>query len=216
MRRPAHLPLHRPLSGSRARPLSLAGPFTVVAACSALLLSGCGAPAAPAPEQAVAVEASAGTSVGTAADPGTALGPTCTSPAGFSIDRPEGWSVASGTQLPACGWFDPEPVDVPAGTDVRTAITVRVENGPVAAVWPDERSRTTVEVAGRPAHRIEQVTTAGLYPAGTPITSYAVPLGDGRTLVADTVGLAAVDHERNVRVLDAMMRSLEIHGGPAV
>ena len=55
--------------------------------------------------------------------------------------------------------------------------------------------------------RNEQVTTPGLYPAGTRITTWAVDLG-GRTLLADAVELPRGDHERAVAALDAMVESL--------
>jgi hypothetical protein len=206
------------------RPLQL---VAVAAACSTLLLSGCGTPAGETPPGGVATvehAAPAPAAGGAGADGGGAaeqdaaavLGPVCTSPAGYSVARPAGWAVNSGAQLPPCSWFDPAPFTVPEGTDVRTAITLGVETGSVDGVWPDERSRTALEVDGRPAQRIEQVTTAGLYPVGTPVTTYVVDLGNGRVLLADAVGLAAADHERNVRVLDEMMRSLELHGDAPV
>ena len=62
--------------------------------------------------------------------------------------------------------------------------------------------------------RIERTTQDGLYPIGTPLTTYAVRLEndvDGpSTLVADTVGLPGLDYESNVAVLDAMMGALEL------
>ena len=39
---------------------------------------------------------------------------------------------------------------------------------------------------------------------------------DGAVLVADTVGLPGVDHDRNVDVLDAMMDSLTLDGAGRV
>jgi hypothetical protein len=56
--------------------------------------------------------------------------------------------------------------------------------------------------------RTEQVTTLGLYPEGTHITTWALDL-DGRTLVADAVELPGGDHARAVAVLDEMVRTLQ-------
>jgi hypothetical protein len=82
----------------------------------------------------------------------------------------------------------------------------------VAVPVPDEVARTEPEVAGRAAVRTEQVTTVGLWPEGTRITTWALDL-DGRTLVADAVELPGGDHERAVAVLDEMVRSLEPTAG---
>ena len=123
-------------------------------------------------------------------------------------------AVNPGTTVPACSWFAAESFDVPEASDVRLAdITLRtVEEARPPAVWSDVAVSTAVEVGGRPGVRLERNTGPGLYPAGTPITTYVVDLPEGsaaeNTLVASTVGLPPFDYERNVAVLDAMMASL--------
>jgi hypothetical protein len=174
--------------------------------CALLLLTGCGgthaepAAAPPAPSGSVAPE------------PGTA-GRTadCTHPAGFRVSHPADWSANPGDVLPVCSWFADESFTVPEASGVRTAdITFSVR--PAAELpsrWPDETARSHVVVDGRTAVRLEQVTSFGAYPAGTPITTYVLDLQAGGTaLVASTVGLAPADHVTNVEVLDAMMDSL--------
>lgn len=146
----------------------------------------------------------------------------CASPEGFRVEHPADWHVNPGDVLPPCSWFAAEAFTVPENSDVRTAdITLSVRPGSDLAVhWPDETARSTVEVAGRPALRVEQVTGPGFYPEGTRITTYVVDLGPARegneVLVADTVGLPASDHGRNVEVLDAMMASLTLDGAGLV
>jgi hypothetical protein len=180
----------------------------VAGAFALLVLAGCAAPMeAAAPGTAVPARvAGPGT-----AETGPVLDATCTSPDGFRVGHPADWSVNAGDVLPACSWFDPEPFDVPEATDARAAVTLRLLAGDdPELVFPDEVARTTVPVDGRDALRVEQVTRAGLYPVGTPITTYVVGLGDGRVLLADAIGLPGADHERDVVVLDAMMASLDV------
>ena len=184
-------------------------------ACSLLLLAGCGSTVA---ESSGAPEPSTGRTDVTAGVE-TAR---CASPEGFRVEHPADWHVNPGDVLPACSWFAAEPFTVPEASDVRVAdITLSVRPGSdLSVVWPDETARTVVEVAGRPALRVEQVAGPGFYPEGTPITTYVVDLGParahGEVLVADTVGLPGVDHDRNVAVLDAMMGSLILNGAGLV
>ena len=181
----------------------------LVGAFALLVLAGCAAPAGRdvATTGVDAVRADGSHGGGAAA----ALGATCASPEGFRVDHPADWSVNDGEVLPACSWFDPEPFDVPEATDARAAVTIRLLPGDAPELaFPDEVARAIVPVDGRDALRVEQVTTAGLWPVGTPITSYVVDLPDGRVLLADVVGLPGSDHDRDVAVLDAMMASLDV------
>lgn len=150
------------------------------------------------------------------ATPGSAAGTaTCTSPQGYEIDHPAGWVANDAGVLPACSWFGPAPFEVPEASDVRTApITVEVLPVPLAEAGPigEVRDQEAVRVDGRAAVRSELTAGPGLYPLGTPITSYAVELGGERTLVAEAVGLPGWDHARDVDVLDAMMRTLDLAG----
>ncbi|TFV57428.1 hypothetical protein E4P41_14440 [Geodermatophilus sp. DF01-2] len=193
----------------------------IVATAPLLALAACASPAAGPAPQAVAVEpavqavAVAQPGTPTAEEPAAAT-TSCTSPDGYSVEYPDDWSTNEAGVLPACSWFGPGGFVVPEASDVRTApVTLQVVDLPLAeaaAPLPDEVDRTELEVDGRAAVRTEQVTTVGLYPAGTRITSWAVDLG-GRTLLADAVELPGGDHERAVAVLDEMVRSLEPTAG---
>ena len=181
---------------------TVAAPLLALAACASPV-TGAAPPAvgvSPA-AQAVAVTSPAGD------------GGTCTGPAGYRVTFPADWSTNEDGALPACSWFGPgEEVVVPEASDVRTApVTLQVVDAPLADVavpLPDEVTRTELELGGRPAVRTEQVTSLGLYPEGTRITTWALDLG-GRTLVADAVELPGGDHERAVAVLDGMVESVE-------
>ncbi|MCZ2860891.1 AMIN-like domain-containing (lipo)protein [Blastococcus sp. VKM Ac-2987] len=157
-------------------------------------------------------------------EPGTgiSLGGTCTSPAGYAVDHPSGWSVNAGETVPACSRFSPQDFDVPDATDVRVAaIAFSVESvafDRVTQEQPGEQARRELTVDGREAVRIERTATGqGLWPEGTPSTRYAVRLPDGadgsRTLVADTVGLPRFDYQGNAAVLDAMIGTLDLDAG---
>ncbi|MGY1712047.1 hypothetical protein ACI8AC_21320 [Geodermatophilus sp. SYSU D00758] len=145
------------------------------------------------------------------------LGGTCTSPAGFAVDHPAAWTVNAGEVVPACSRFSPGDLDLEPGTDVRqAAVAISVQQVPFARATeerPGEQARRTLTVDGRDAVRIEREVQEGLYPVGTPMTSYLVDLGAGRTLVADTVGLPGAEYERNVGVLDAMVGTLDLDAG---
>ena len=142
---------------------------------------------------------------------------SCTSAAGYRVAFPADWATNADGVLPACSWFGPgAEVVVPEASDARTGpVALHVVDAALAQVAvpvPDEVARTDLEVAGRAAVRTEQVTTVGLYPEGTRITTWALDL-DGRTLVADAVELPGGDHERAVAVLDEMVQTLEPTAG---
>ncbi len=196
----------------------------LLAAACLTLLAGCAAPGtdrtdvAPVAPQAgavpVEVSAAAGEkSVDDGADGGDSLGASCTGPVGLQVAYPAGWAVNPGDVVPACTMFSPDAFTVPPHTDARVAaVVLTVSDLPfddVAAATPDEVTRTDEVVDGRSAVRAEVVAGPGLWPEGTPATRWVVDLGD-RTLVADAVGLPPFDHERDVEVLDAMMRELSV------
>lgn len=171
-----------------------------------LALAACASPASGAAPQAAAVAQPV--SVGQPQDDGS----SCTGPGGYRVELPAGWSTNEAGVLPACSWFGPGEVVVPEASDVRTApVTLQLLDAPLAEVAgpvPDEVGRAELVVGGREAVRIEQVTTLGLYPEGTRITTWAVDLG-GRTLLADAVELPRVDHDSAVAALDAMVEGLQ-------
>lgn len=143
----------------------------------------------------------------------------CENPEGFSVVPPAGWATNDGDVVPPCSMWDPEPFDVPEGTDARVAaITAYVDPVPYAEVATPERvsdlDRAVTTVDGRQAVRLSYEQDEGLYPAGTPITSYAVDLttvdGESQTLVLNTVGLDQVDYPSAVAELDRMFGTLDI------
>ena len=180
------------------------------AAAPLLALAACASPATGAAPEAVGVApAQAVAATHPEAEDGVN---SCASPAGYRVEYPADWSTNEAGVLPACSWFGPGEVVVPEASDVRTApVTLQVVDAPlteVAVPMPDEVTRTELEVGGRQAIRTEQVTTLGLYPEGTRITTWALDW-DGRTLLADAVELPGGDHERAVAVLDEMVQDLE-------
>jgi hypothetical protein len=184
------------------------------AAVPLLALAACTSPATgPTPR---AADVSLAAQAVVAARPGDDAN-SCTSAAGYRVAFPADWATNADGVLPACSWFGPgAEVVVPEASDVRTApVALQVVDAALAQVAvpaPDEVVRTELEVAGRAAVRTEQVTTVGLYPEGTRITTWALDL-DGRTLVADAVELPGGDHERAVAVLDEMVQTLEPTAG---
>ena len=179
------------------------------AAAPLLALAACASPATgPAPQAVGVSPAAQAVALAQPQDRTT----SCTSPAGYRVTFPADWSTNEAGVLPACSWFGPGEVVVPEASDVRTApVTLQVVDGPlteVAVPVPDEVTRTELEVGGRQAVRTQQVTTLGLHPEGTRITTWALDL-DGRTLLADAVELPGGDHERAVAVLDAMVETLQ-------
>jgi hypothetical protein len=186
--------------------LALAG----AAACAGVALAGCAtAPAGPPEGPAPARAADAAPSTGSAG--AARLGNACVQGDGPTIRFPADWSVNAGDRLPGCSWFDPEPFTVPASTDVRVAITIGIDPQlDPAEPFPDAVAVRPVQVDGRDGTRAERIAGPGLYPAGTPITTYTVALGNGTTLVATTVGLEPAEYAGHVRVLDQMMEEIDL------
>jgi hypothetical protein len=184
------------------------------AAAPLIALAACASPATGPAPQAVGVSPAAQAVAATHPEDDAN---SCTSSAGYRVEFPADWSTNEDGVLPACSWFGPgEQVVVPEASDVRTTpVTLQALDAPLAEaapVYPDEVARTELEVDGRAAVRTEQVTTLGLYPEGTRITTWALDLG-ARTLVADAVELPGGDHERAVAVLDEMVETLEPTAG---
>ncbi|WP_300014340.1 hypothetical protein [Pseudonocardia sp.] len=158
-----------------------------------------------------------------APDRPVALTQRCDGPA-TAVSYPQGWSTNPGDAVAPCTRFAPQPIDPQPETDARAApIAVSAESTPYFRLAsPDpatEQDRAVTVVDGRQAVRIERVATGeGLYPQGTPTTSYLIDLSEGvddgpGTLVANAVGIGGTDHERDVAVLDRMVRTMEITAG---
>ncbi|MGY1840457.1 MULTISPECIES: AMIN-like domain-containing (lipo)protein [unclassified Modestobacter] len=152
------------------------------------------------------------------------LGSRCEHPDGFALSYPGSWSTNTGDVLPPCSRFAPQPFTLTSGTDERTApIAASVEPVPYSQVSAPqegaEESRSATIVDGRQGVRIQRTATGeGLWPEGTRTTTYAIDLGADvqggpATLVVNTVGLPEFDYDRNVRVLDHMVHTLDITAG---
>ena len=145
----------------------------------------------------------------------------CENPEGFALGYPEEWHTNSGDVVPLCSQFNPDPFEVPRGTDERVAaITawidpVSFERASAPREGRDEQRRDVV-IGGRDGLRLEyNVGRHSIWPEGTPITVYMVPLeessgGRARTLFVDTVALPDFDYERNQEILERMVATLEL------
>lgn len=145
----------------------------------------------------------------------------CDNPDGFSVSYPADWHTNDGSVATACGHFDPEEFEVPDATDERVAaISAFVDDVPFHEVAPPEddvlrRSLTTVD-----GHQAVRTVGPGgeLYGGDTEVTRYAVDLSLGvddgpGTLFLDTVDLQTIAYDDAVRVLDDMVRTIELDVG---
>lgn len=144
---------------------------------------------------------------------------TCTNDeAGYRVSYPAEWHTNPGDVVPACSFFDSEPVEVPEAQEVFD-LAVSIKREPVrfervTAGDPGTRILSSEEttVAGRPAVRREtEATGAALLPEGIHATQYLVDL-DGETLFASTYDVEGVPYEEAQIVLDRMMGRLELTG----
>ena len=140
----------------------------------------------------------------------------------YTVSHPAGWRTNEPSGLvDACRVFHPGPVDLPdepQGIDLQWAATLRIDEVPyedVVASDPtgDLLKESTTTVDGRDA-RVTEVRSddEGLVPEGETSYGYAVDL-DGRTLFARTYTVGETDYERDKRVLDRMVASLELAAG---
>lgn len=144
----------------------------------------------------------------------------CESAEGFAVSYPATWSTNDGDGVAGCTQFHPEPFEVPTGTDERVAaITAYVDQVPFhEAAAPDperDADRAATAIDGLQAVRLSFETADGLWPEGTPITTYVVDLSPGvdegpGTLFLDTVGLPTFDYDRNQAVLDRIAHTIEV------
>ena len=143
----------------------------------------------------------------------------CESPEGYSIEYPSEWMTNSGDTVPACAQFHPDEFEVTATDERLAAVTVYIDPVPfseVAAPDPErDADRAVTAIDGRQAVRLEfEVSDTGLWPAGTPITMYAIDVtpesGEPATMFVDTVGLSTFDYATNQIVLDRMARTIDL------
>lgn len=154
---------------------------------------------------------------GEAADPAMEQTSECVNPTkGYAVLYPADWQVNTSDVVGPCTLFDPEPIEVPRGSEIPIdiAVMIDVEPVPIATLSGDvrgrrnlSRERTTVD--GREAVRIEGESTGeGLYDRGQRSYQYFVDLGDS-TMVAATYDAGSVPFERKRRILDAMMEMFD-------
>ena len=148
----------------------------------------------------------------------TATWERCENPAGFAVSYPASWETNDGSVTTACSQFDPDPFSVPEATDERvaaiTAYVDPVDFNEVAAPGDEESDRAVTSVDGHQAVRTIQ-TGSELYGEDTEITMYTIDLALGvddgpGTLFIDVVDTAGVDYASSVRVMDRMVRTIDL------
>jgi hypothetical protein len=136
--------------------------------------------------------------------------------AGYRVEYPADWHANEGDVAPPCSFFDPEPFDVPEATEFFGA-AISVSRQPVSAeqiagegIAMRILESEEIEVAGRPAYRLEtEQTGEGLLDAG--VRSYLVVVDlNGESMLIATYDLPDHDYERSREVVDEMAESLEL------
>jgi hypothetical protein len=185
---------------------------------AALLLAGCGAedpevvppepPPAEPPEPLEPLE-----------PPGDELEQRCENEQdGFAVGYPGGWHTNPGDGVPACTFFHPEEFELPEARDVLGELAIHIRREPAAFedVTGDDPGvevleEEQLEIGGRPAvHREIEGTGETLVPQGMRSVQYAVDLGGGETLVAETYDAGQLDFEDNADILEGMVGTLEL------
>lgn len=203
----------------------------VLLATAALVLAGCTGDDVAAPGRTGTATDTVGPTTTTSPSP-TAPGATSPVPAPmaatetceadrFAIEYPQGWQTNDPAVIgAACRVFHPSAIDLEPGTEVgfQWAAAVRLED--VAfdrASLGDARGYMLLEqretaVAGHQAVVAEQRTTeeAPLVPAGTRVYRWTIEVDADTVMVATTYDVGDVDHQLEKRVLDAMMRTLDV------
>jgi hypothetical protein len=137
---------------------------------------------------------------------------------GFSVSYPDGWHTNSGTVIPACSAFHPDPFEIPEASEMpfEIAITIGVETVDLDSLrttsqWEQIVSAERLTIGGREAWRIEaRATGEGLAERGMRTLRYAIDLGGGRMLLASTHSAGEAEYPRNQEILGSMIRSLEL------
>ncbi|MGF1496529.1 MAG: S-layer homology domain-containing protein [Elainellaceae cyanobacterium] len=146
-----------------------------------------------------------------------ALDQTCTNETiGYTIGYPAGWQTNPGQVIESCRVFDPQSITLPEQAEsTDEAIHLRVDNVAFDRVTQGnisarELSRQTIEVDGYQAIATENESTGrGLLPEGMRFYQYAINLEGDRTFIATTYDVSDNQYERNKRVLDQMISSLD-------
>lgn len=141
--------------------------------------------------------------------------------AGVRLVYPATWHTNRGDALPPCSLFHPEPVGSllarAEGVPAEIAIVIvreplpfeKATEVPKGEMW---LAREKATVAGREAERSEIIPGDELLTRGDRTYRYHVDL-DGETLIATTRETGDIPFEQKRRVLDEMMRRLELLDG---
>ncbi|WP_071515726.1 hypothetical protein [Geitlerinema sp. PCC 9228] len=149
-----------------------------------------------------------------------ALSQTCTNEEqGYSIQYPQQWFTNSGEVVATCHFFDQQPLEIEPRTENFAAINIRIEAIPFqklrqmskeTKISSKQLFKNTTTIGDRTTIVIErQATGKGMLPKNMKFYSYQVDLGD-RTFVATTYDSSSRNYQRNKKILDAMMDSLQI------
>lgn len=153
----------------------------------------------------------------TAADPAMEQSSACVNGVeGFTVRFPEGWHVHASSLEGGCSLFDPEPIEIPMGSEfpLDFAIQIDIESVPVETFTGDVMGRRTLSqeptsAAGREAVRIMgEETGEGLHDRGIRSYRYVVDLGE-TVFIASTYSVGTLPFERKRRILDAMMATVD-------
>jgi hypothetical protein len=118
-----------------------------------------------------------------------------------------------------CHFFDQQPLEIEPRTENFAAINIRIEAIPFqklrqmskeTKISSKQLFKNTTTIGDRTTIVIErQATGKGMLPKNMKFYSYQVDLGD-RTFVATTYDSSSRNYQRNKKILDAMMDSLQI------
>jgi hypothetical protein len=131
----------------------------------------------------------------------------------YTIAYPGSWHAKD------CRLFDPKPIEIVEGSDCcPTALMVSQERETFKRVsaWATDPlfvrtlSRAEISVDGHQAIRVEtEATGEGLYDEGTLSYLYVIDR-DGLALIVETVAAPDADFERQQRVVDQAVESLQL------
>lgn len=188
---------------------------------AAAVMVGCGGGDDEAAPTTTTTTTTTSTTSTTSADQRPSLAQSCTHQdrdVRILVRYPQNWHVNDGGEVLACTAFDPDPIELRAGTEFPPDLAVVVRVEPVGFDRASGGAGTRVEgerrmtIDGRQAVRQEVVATgAGLEPAGRRSVRYVVDGGQDRSAIATTFDVEGNDFTRSVEVLDAMVAAWDVH-----
>lgn len=178
--------------------------------------------ASPSPTPDETATSTASPTTGDTAPPDQELA-TCENPdGGYTVSYPAEWWANERveaedpvTDIPACAYFAPQPVELEPGTDDLSGVAVRIEvrEGNTAPSG-EVISSADVTVDGRDAvaREVEVPPQPGFVPEDSVAYEYVVELEGDRSLVAaaDNIQVDDATYQDARPVLDRMMGTMEI------